>query len=91
MGAGPTRPTELNEQFKAEDDGLNVRARIEQIYAKGGFSSIPAEDLRGRMRWWGLYTQRRPGIDGGRTASLLEEPGRRVLHAPHSATALPGA
>ena len=35
------------------------------------------------MRWWGLYTQRRPGIDGGRTATL--EPrgaGRRVLHAP---------
>ena len=25
------------------------------------------------MRWWGLYTQRRPGIDGGRTASLPPE------------------
>ena len=22
------------------------------------------------MRWWGLYTQRKPGIDGGRTAVL---------------------
>ncbi len=22
------------------------------------------------MRWWGLYTQRKPGIDGGQTASL---------------------
>ena len=22
------------------------------------------------MRWWGLYTQRKPGIDGGRTGSL---------------------
>jgi sulfite reductase (ferredoxin) len=22
------------------------------------------------MRWWGLYTQRKPGIDGGKTASL---------------------
>ena len=67
---GQRDPLNPNEQFKAEDDGLNVRARIEQIYAKEGFSSIPAEDLRGRMRWWGLYTQRRPGIDGGRTASL---------------------
>jgi sulfite reductase (ferredoxin) len=25
------------------------------------------------MRWWGLYTQRRPGIDGGRTAILEPE------------------
>ncbi|HRY11208.1 MAG: nitrite/sulfite reductase [Actinobacteria bacterium] len=70
---GQRDPLNPNEQFKAEDDGLNVRARIEQIYAKEGFSSIPAEDLRGRMRWWGLYTQRRPGIDGGRTASLPPE------------------
>ena len=70
---GQRDPLNPNEQFKAEDDGLNVRARIEQIYAKEGFSSIPPEDLRGRMRWWGLYTQRRPGIDGGRTASLAPE------------------
>ena len=46
---GQRDPLNPNEQFKAEDDGLNVRARIEQIYAKEGFSSIPAEDLRGRM------------------------------------------
>ena len=25
------------------------------------------------MRWWGLYTQRKPGIDGGRTAILEPE------------------
>ena len=59
-----------NEEFKAADDGLNVRARIEDVYSKEGFASISGEDLRGRMRWWGLYTQRRPGIDGGRTATL---------------------
>ena len=59
-----------NERFKAEDDALNVRARIEQIYSRHGFASITADDLRGRFRWWGLYTQRRPGIDGGRTAQL---------------------
>ncbi|MVA76742.1 nitrite/sulfite reductase, partial [Auraticoccus sp. F435] len=40
---------------------------------RDGFDSIPADDLRGRMRWWGLYTQRKPGIDGGRTASLAPE------------------
>ncbi|MGB8020834.1 MAG: nitrite/sulfite reductase [Candidatus Nanopelagicales bacterium] len=70
---GSTTPLNPNEAFKAADDGLNVRARIEAVYSKQGFASIPAEDLRGRMRWWGLYTQRRPGIDGGRTASLPPE------------------
>jgi len=38
-----------------------VRARIENIYALQGFDSIDKQDLRGRMRWWGLYTQRSPG------------------------------
>ncbi len=63
-------PLNGNEQLKQDDDGLNVRLRIETIYAREGFASIPGEDLRGRMRWWGLYTQRKPGIDGGRTATL---------------------
>jgi sulfite reductase (ferredoxin) len=70
---GSTTPLNANEVFKVADNGLNVRERIETIYARDGFASIPAEDLRGRMRWWGLYTQRRPGIDGGRTASLPPE------------------
>jgi len=67
---GDRAPLNENEQFKAEDDALNVRARIEEIYAHTGFASIDPTDLRGRLRWWGLYTQRRPGIDGGRTAQL---------------------
>ena len=62
-----------NEQVKKDDDGLNVRARIENIYSVRGFHSIDGADLRGRMRWWGLYTQRRPGIDGGKTAILEPE------------------
>jgi len=70
---GSTTPLNANEEFKAADNGLNVRERIESVYSREGFASIPAEDLRGRMRWWGLYTQRRPGIDGGRTASLPPE------------------
>ncbi len=70
---GQRAPLNPNEVFKAEDDGLNVRARVEQIYSKQGFASIPPHDLRGRLRWWGLYTQRKPGIDGGRTASLPVE------------------
>lgn len=66
-------PLNANEILKQQDDGLNVRERIETIYARGGFSSIPREDLTGRMRWWGLYTQRKPGIDGGKTATLEPE------------------
>jgi len=67
---GHFTPLNANEQSKKDDDGLNVRTRIETIYAHGGFDSIDPADLRGRMRWWGLYTQRKPGIDGGKTAIL---------------------
>ena len=67
---GELEPLNPNERFKLEDDALNVRARVEQIYSKEGFDSIPEEDLQGRLRWWGLYTQRKQGIDGGRTANL---------------------
>ncbi|MDN5749055.1 MAG: nitrite/sulfite reductase, partial [Pseudonocardia sp.] len=70
---GHREPLNPNERTKRDDDGLNVRARIENVYAKGGFDSIDPADLRGRMRWWGLYTQRRQGIDGGRTAVLEPE------------------
>ncbi|WP_034087776.1 nitrite/sulfite reductase [Streptacidiphilus albus] len=67
---GHFTPLNANEQFKKDDDALNVRARIEGIYAHRGFDSIDPADLRGRMRWWGLYTQRKEGIDGGKTAIL---------------------
>ncbi|WP_269856484.1 nitrite/sulfite reductase [Streptomyces sp. RPT161] len=70
---GHFTPLNANEQFKKDDDGLNVRTRIETIYAHRGFDSIDPADLRGRMRWWGLYTQRKPGIDGGKTAILEPE------------------
>ena len=59
-----------NEEMKAADNGLNVRTRIEEIYSKQGFDSIDPDDLHGRFRWWGLYTQRAQGIPGGKTASL---------------------
>ncbi|HZN71722.1 MAG TPA: nitrite/sulfite reductase [Micromonosporaceae bacterium] len=67
---GHREPLNPNERVKKDDNGLNVRARIEHIYAHRGFASIDPADLRGRFRWWGLYTQRKPGIDGGRTAVL---------------------
>jgi sulfite reductase (ferredoxin) len=67
---GYREPLNPNEQSKKDDNPLNVRSRIENIYAKRGFASIDPADLRGRFRWYGLYTQRRPGIDGGKTATL---------------------
>src|ERR1700685_4795226 len=65
---GYREPLNKNEENKKNDDGLNVRQRIIDIYSKQGFDSIDPADLRGRMRWYGLYTQRRGGEgdrDGG--------------------------
>jgi sulfite reductase (ferredoxin) len=56
-----------NEEMKQAGAPLEVRERIENIYAKGGFDSIDKSDLRGRFRWWGLYTQREQGYDGSYT------------------------
>ena len=70
---GYSEPLNKNEQSKKDDNPLNVRARILNIYSKRGFDSIDPADLRGRFRWMGLYTQRAPGFDGGKTAQLEEE------------------
>ncbi len=73
---GYREPLNANEQFKKDDDALNVRARINDIYSVQGFDSIDKNDLRGRMRWMGLYTQREQGYDGTWTgddnAEILE-------------------
>src|ERR1700739_1280248 len=60
-------PLNPNEEMKQAGAPLDVRERIEKIYAKGGFDSIDKSDLRGRFRWWGLYTQREEGYDGSFT------------------------
>ncbi|WP_017606521.1 nitrite/sulfite reductase [Nocardiopsis alkaliphila] len=70
---GYREPLNKNEENKKNDDGLNVRDRIINVYSKAGFDSIDPADLRGRFRWYGLYTQRAPGIDGGKTAVLEPE------------------
>lgn len=73
---GEREPLNPTEQLKFDDAPLNVRARIENIYAQQGFESIDKTDLRGRFRWLGLYTQRAEGYDGTWTgdenADLLE-------------------
>jgi sulfite reductase (ferredoxin) len=70
---GYTEPLNKNEQSKKDDDPLHVRDRILYTYSRRGFDSIDPADLRGRFRWMGLYTQRAPGFDGGKTALLEEE------------------
>ncbi|WP_375487139.1 nitrite/sulfite reductase [uncultured Jatrophihabitans sp.] len=71
---GYREPLNPNERSKRDDNPLNVRQRILDIYSKRGFASIDPGDLRGRFRWMGLYTQRKEGIPGGKTATLeLEE------------------
>ncbi|MGA8245550.1 MAG: nitrite/sulfite reductase [Nocardioides sp.] len=70
---GYTEPLNKFEQSKKDDDALHVRDRILHVYSRRGFDSIDPADLRGRFRWMGLYTQRAPGFDGGKTAMLEEE------------------
>ncbi|MCZ2819260.1 nitrite/sulfite reductase [Modestobacter sp. VKM Ac-2977] len=70
---GYREPLNPNERMKKDSDGLDVRQRILDIYAHTGFDGIDPGDLRGRMRWMGLYTQRAQGIPGGKTAVLEAE------------------
>ena len=64
---GNREPLNDAEQFKHEDAPLNVLERIRDVYSKEGFDSIAKNDLRGRFRWAGLYTQREQGYDGSWT------------------------
>jgi sulfite reductase (ferredoxin) len=70
---GYMEPLNAPERMKRDDDGMNCRVRIENIYSKKGFRSIDKGDLRGRFKWWGLYTQRKQGLPGGVTASAEPE------------------
>jgi sulfite reductase (ferredoxin) len=67
---GYREPLNPNEQVKKDSAPLSVKQRVLDIYAKQGFESIDGADLRGRLRWFGLYTQRAEGIPGGKTAVL---------------------
>lgn len=64
---GNREPLNPNEEMKKAGAPLDVRERIENVYSKEGFDSIELGDLRGRFRWWGLYTQREQGYDGSFT------------------------
>jgi sulfite reductase (ferredoxin) len=72
-GLGYHEPLNAAEQIKKESAPLLVRERVERIFAPGGFRSIGKQDLRNRLRWWGLYTQRAQGVPGERTGSAEPE------------------
>ncbi len=76
---GYREPLNANEQSKKDSNPLTVKQRILDIYSKTGFDGIDGGDLRGRFRWYGLYTQRAEGIPGGKTAVLAPE----ELEAPY--------
>jgi len=70
---GYREPLNPNEQVKKDNAPLNVKQRVLEIYQHRGFDSIDGADLRNRLRWYGLYTQRADGIPGGKTAILEPE------------------
>jgi sulfite reductase (ferredoxin) len=76
---GYREPLNANEQSKKDSNPLTVKQRVLDIYSKQGFDAIDGADLRGRLRWYGLYTQRAQGIPGGKTALLEPE----ELEAPY--------
>jgi sulfite reductase (ferredoxin) len=63
-------PLNHAERVKAIDPGLAVRSRIESVYSVHGVDSIDPDDLNIRFRWWGLYTQRKPGITGAQAVGM---------------------
>jgi sulfite reductase (ferredoxin) len=87
---GYREPLNANEQAKKDSNPLTVKQRILDIYAKNGFDSIDGGDLRGRFRWFGLYTQRAQGIPGGKTAVLEPRSSRRRTSCCASASTAGG-
>lgn len=71
--AGDRTPLNHSEELKQADPGLNVRDRVEQVFSREGFASIPPDDLKERLKWWGLYTQRRPDKPATETGAPVEE------------------
>jgi sulfite reductase (ferredoxin) len=66
---GDTTPLNATEEIKQAGSGLDVRDRIERVYAIEGYDSIAADDLGERFKWWGLYTQRRQDEPAAATQS----------------------
>ncbi|MDU0479364.1 nitrite/sulfite reductase [Staphylococcus chromogenes] len=67
-----TAPLNHPEEVKQEDPGLSVKQRVIEHYAQAGFDSITADDLAPRLKWCGIYTQRRQDLGGELTGQLSD-------------------
>lgn len=67
-----TAPLNHPEEVKQADPGLSVKQRIIDIYSKQGYDSIDEDDLAPRMKWVGIYTQRRQDLGGELTGQLSD-------------------
>jgi len=63
-------PLNNDEVIKQGDPGLAVKQRIIEHYSHEGFDSIVPDDLAPRMKWCGIYTQRRQDLGGEMTNKL---------------------
>ena len=71
-----TEPLNHDEELKQREPVLEVKQRVIDTYAKGGFDSVDREDLYPRFKWLGLYTQRKQNLGGEHTGednSVLED------------------
>ncbi len=71
-----TDPLNHDEEVKQREPVMEVKQRVIDTYAKGGFDSIDREDLYPRFKWLGLYTQRKQNLGGEHTGednSVLED------------------
>ena len=60
---GHREPLTPTERIKREDDPMNVRARVEHLYARLGAAAIDPADLHTRLRWVGLHVLDSAGGD----------------------------
>lgn len=60
-------PLNHEEEVKREDPGLSVKQRVIDTYSKEGFSSITKDDMAPRLKWVGMYTQRKQNLGGEHT------------------------
>ena len=71
-----TDPLNHDEEVKQREPVMEVKQRVIDTYAKGGFDSIDREDLYPRFKWLGLYTQRKQNLGGEHTGednAVLED------------------
>ncbi|AKV59578.1 nitrite/sulfite reductase [Corynebacterium riegelii] len=69
-------PLNTDEAIKQASEIWDVKQRVIDTYAKGGFDSIDREDLYPRFKWLGLYTQRKQNLGGeftGEDNQVLED------------------